>query len=85
MPQCFCCARKTFTHAHNKKCYKIDLFRFAKERIYIFGLSQANECPSISAAQGKLLPKDTTKNVTKLFYSGLEKKNIITGLHYGVK
>ena len=40
--------------------------------------SQANECPSVSAAQSKLLPKDTTENVTTLIYSGLQKnkKNI---------
>ena len=31
-------------------------------------------CPSVSAAQSKLLPKDTTENVTTLIYSGLQKK-----------
>ena len=36
--------------------------------------SQANECPSVSAAQGKLLPKDTTENVTTLIYSGFKRK-----------
>ena len=36
--------------------------------------SQANECPSVSAAQSKLLPKDTTENVTTMIYSGLQKK-----------
>ena len=29
------------------------------------------------AAQGKLLPKDTTENATKLIYSGLQKKKLI--------
>lgn len=32
--------------------------------------SQAND----SAAQSRLLPKDTTENVTTLIYSGLQKK-----------
>ena len=40
--------------------------------------SQAND----SAAQSRLLPKDTTENVTTLIYSGLQKKKKLLGLNH---
>ena len=44
---------------------------------------QANECLSVSAARGKLLPKDTAENVTKLMiYSGLQKQKKSSGLNH---
>ena len=48
-----------FTQRHNRKCYHIDLFWFAKEIKIIRVKSQANKPPCVSATRGKLLPKET--------------------------
>ena len=59
------------------------LFWFAIEKKKYQRYLQANECLSVSAARGKLLPKDTAENVTKLMiYSGLQKQKKSSGLNH---
>ena len=63
MPRCLCCAREIFILGYNRKCYN-RLIYSGLQTIIIRVKSQANECPRVSAARGKLLPTDTTENVT---------------------
>ena len=59
---------------YTTKCYKNSILVCNRKKIYQ-GYLQANECLSVSAARGRLLPMDTTENVTKLMiYSGLQKQ-----------
>ena len=65
---------------YNRKCYNIDWFWLAKKKI-IRVKPQANECASVSAAQGKLLHKETTEMLQNWSIM-VCKKTKISGLNH---